>query len=87
MEEGSLDMLDHSDFQETDIPFEIPLPEKAFLTVSILSSFLQIFLFEMLLQKSPEDYIRKQMMICQEMLSSLLSSCYGHFSVINVSHS
>jgi len=32
MEEGSLDMLDHSDFQETDIPFEIPLPEKAFLT-------------------------------------------------------
>ncbi|RUS80517.1 hypothetical protein EGW08_011738 [Elysia chlorotica] len=34
MEEGSLDMLDHSDFQDTDIPFEIPLPEKAFLTSS-----------------------------------------------------
>ncbi|XP_012943117.1 intraflagellar transport protein 172 homolog isoform X1 [Aplysia californica] len=32
MEEGTLDMLDHSDFQETDIPFEIPLPDKAFLT-------------------------------------------------------
>ena len=28
IEEGSLDMLDNSDFQETDIPFEIPLPEQ-----------------------------------------------------------
>ncbi|KAK2158150.1 hypothetical protein NP493_1800g00020 [Ridgeia piscesae] len=28
IEEGSLDMLDNSDFQDTDIPFEIPLPEK-----------------------------------------------------------
>ena len=27
IEEQSLDMLDHSDFQDTDIPFEIPLPE------------------------------------------------------------
>ena len=34
IEEGSLDMIDHSDFQETDIPFEIPLPEKGHLTVS-----------------------------------------------------
>ncbi|KAK0069568.1 intraflagellar transport protein 172 isoform X1 [Biomphalaria pfeifferi] len=32
MEEGTLDMLDHTDFQETDIPFEIPIPEKPFLT-------------------------------------------------------
>lgn len=32
IEEGSLDMLDHSDFQDTDIPFEIPLPEKPYLT-------------------------------------------------------
>lgn len=32
IEEGTLDMIDHSDFQDTDIPFEIPLPEKAFLT-------------------------------------------------------
>ncbi|KAK3595246.1 hypothetical protein CHS0354_010853 [Potamilus streckersoni] len=32
IEEGSLDMLDHSDFQDTDIPFEIPLPEKLHLT-------------------------------------------------------
>ncbi|KAH7979194.1 hypothetical protein HPB49_008618 [Dermacentor silvarum] len=31
IEEGSLDTLDHSDFQNTDIPFEIPLPEKMFL--------------------------------------------------------
>ncbi|CAH1772611.1 unnamed protein product [Owenia fusiformis] len=31
IEEGSLDMMDNSDFQETDIPFEIPLPEKAHL--------------------------------------------------------
>lgn len=29
-------MLDHSDFQDTDIPFEIPLPEKPYLTVSHL---------------------------------------------------
>ncbi|XP_019623896.1 PREDICTED: intraflagellar transport protein 172 homolog [Branchiostoma belcheri] len=28
IEEGSLDMLDNSDFQDTDIPFEISLPEK-----------------------------------------------------------
>ncbi|XP_070378558.1 intraflagellar transport protein 172 homolog [Dermacentor albipictus] len=31
IEEGSVDTLDHSDFQNTDIPFEIPLPEKMFL--------------------------------------------------------
>ena len=36
IEEGSLDMLDHSDFQDTDIPFEIPLPEKAHLAVCYL---------------------------------------------------
>lgn len=36
IEEGSLDMLDNSDFQETDIPAEVPLPEKAYLTVSLL---------------------------------------------------
>ena len=29
-------MLDHSDFQDTDIPYEIPLPEKLHLTVSHL---------------------------------------------------
>jgi len=34
IEEGSLDMLDNSDFQDTDIPFEIPLPEKPHLPVS-----------------------------------------------------
>ncbi|KAM8953335.1 intraflagellar transport protein 172 homolog [Pelodytes ibericus] len=28
IEEGNLDALDHSDFQQTDIPFEIPLPDK-----------------------------------------------------------
>ncbi|XP_071962115.1 intraflagellar transport protein 172 homolog [Antedon mediterranea] len=32
IEDGSLDMLDHSDFQDTDIPFEIPLPEKQHVT-------------------------------------------------------
>lgn len=34
IEEGSLDMLDNTDLQETDIPVEVPLPEKAFLNVS-----------------------------------------------------
>ena len=29
IEEKSLDSLDHSDFLETDIPYEIPLPENA----------------------------------------------------------
>jgi hypothetical protein len=38
IEEGSLDMIDHSDFQRTDIPFEIPLPEKPHLTVIIIIS-------------------------------------------------
>ena len=33
IEEQSLDMLDHSDFQDTDIPFEIPLPESPNVTV------------------------------------------------------
>uniref|UniRef100_A0A8D0H134 Uncharacterized protein n=1 Tax=Sphenodon punctatus TaxID=8508 RepID=A0A8D0H134_SPHPU len=28
IEEGSLDALDHSDFQSTDIPYEVPLPAK-----------------------------------------------------------
>ncbi|CAI9743012.1 Hypothetical predicted protein [Octopus vulgaris] len=32
IEDGTLDSLDHSDFQATDIPFEIPLPEHLFLS-------------------------------------------------------
>ncbi|KAB7506029.1 Intraflagellar transport protein [Armadillidium nasatum] len=28
IEEGSIDSLDHADFMDTDIPYEIPLPEK-----------------------------------------------------------
>ncbi|KAM5126390.1 intraflagellar transport protein 172 homolog, partial [Mantella aurantiaca] len=28
IDEGNLDALDHSDFQNTDIPYEIPLPAK-----------------------------------------------------------
>ena len=35
IEEGTLDMLDNSDFQDTDIPFEIPLPEKPYLPVRV----------------------------------------------------
>lgn len=34
IEDGSLDMLDNSDFQNTDIPFEFPLPEKLYLSES-----------------------------------------------------
>lgn len=34
IEEGSLDMLDNSDFTDTDIPFEVPVPEKQHLPVS-----------------------------------------------------
>lgn len=34
IEEGSLDMIDNTDFQETDIPLEVPLPEKPYLSVS-----------------------------------------------------
>lgn len=30
IEDGSLDTLDHSSFQNTDIPFEIPLPERLY---------------------------------------------------------
>ena len=33
IEEGSLDLLDNSDFTNTDIPFEVPLPEKPFMAV------------------------------------------------------
>ena len=28
IEEGSLDSLEHADFLDTDIPYEIPLPEE-----------------------------------------------------------
>ena len=34
IEEGSLDMLDNSDFADTDIPCEVPVPEKQHLSVS-----------------------------------------------------
>lgn len=33
IEEGTLDALDHSDFQDTDIPFEVPLPAKQHILV------------------------------------------------------
>ncbi|XP_030054442.1 intraflagellar transport protein 172 homolog [Microcaecilia unicolor] len=33
IEEGNLDALDHSDFQDTDIPFEVPLPAKQHVSV------------------------------------------------------
>lgn len=33
MEEGTLDALDHSDFVDTDIPFEVPVPSKLCVTV------------------------------------------------------
>ena len=42
IEEGSLDMLDNSDFVDTDIPFEVPLPEKPFMTVSNIPVYLTI---------------------------------------------
>ena len=32
IEEGSLEMLDNTDFMETDIPFEVPLPESPHLS-------------------------------------------------------
>ena len=34
IEEGSMDMLDNSDFADTDIPFEVPLPEQPYMPVS-----------------------------------------------------
>ena len=34
IEEGNLDMLDNSDFADTDIPLEVPVPENQFLPVS-----------------------------------------------------
>lgn len=33
IEEGTTDALDHSDFQETDIPFEVSLPSKLHVSV------------------------------------------------------
>ena len=41
IEDGSLDSIDNSDFYETDIPFEVPIPEKQFLDVRFyLKSFI-----------------------------------------------
>ncbi|KAM6965091.1 intraflagellar transport protein 172 homolog [Aplochiton taeniatus] len=34
IDEGNLDTLDHSDFQDTDIPFEVPVPSKLHVTDS-----------------------------------------------------
>uniref|UniRef100_A0A8C2G6B9 Intraflagellar transport protein 172 homolog n=1 Tax=Cyprinus carpio TaxID=7962 RepID=A0A8C2G6B9_CYPCA len=33
IDEGTLDALDHTDFQDTDIPFEVPVPSKLNVTV------------------------------------------------------
>ncbi|XP_026856898.2 intraflagellar transport protein 172 homolog isoform X1 [Electrophorus electricus] len=33
IDEGTLEALDHTDFQDTDIPFEVPLPSKLHVTV------------------------------------------------------
>ncbi|XP_076872854.1 intraflagellar transport protein 172 homolog [Brachyhypopomus gauderio] len=33
IDEGTLEALDHTDFQDTDIPFEVPLPSKLYVTV------------------------------------------------------
>uniref|UniRef100_A0A673MHL4 Intraflagellar transport protein 172 homolog n=1 Tax=Sinocyclocheilus rhinocerous TaxID=307959 RepID=A0A673MHL4_9TELE len=33
IDEGTLDALDHTDFQDTDIPFEVPVPSKLHFTV------------------------------------------------------
>ena len=38
IEEGNLDILDNSDFADTDIPFEVPVPEKQFLPVRTYTS-------------------------------------------------
>ena len=40
IEESSPDMLDDTEFAETDIPLEIPLPEKPHLTVSYIQDLL-----------------------------------------------
>lgn len=34
IDEGTLEALDHTDFQDTDIPFEVPVPSKLHVTVS-----------------------------------------------------
>lgn len=39
IEEGNLDSLDHSDFQQTDIPFEVPLPARQHVPVSVTCPF------------------------------------------------
>lgn len=36
MEEGETGLLENSDFEGTDIPYNIPLPSKHFLSVLIL---------------------------------------------------
>lgn len=33
IDEGTLDTLDHTDFLDTDIPFEVPVPTKLCVTV------------------------------------------------------
>lgn len=49
IEEGSTDMIDNSDFADTDIPFEVPLPEQPYMPVSTRKRKCGIF------EKKPEE--------------------------------
>ena len=42
IEERSLDLLDNSDFVDTDIPFEIPLPDGPYLRLVYYSVSLKV---------------------------------------------
>ena len=52
IEEGSTDMIDNSDFADTDIPFEVPLPEQPYMPVSTHKRKCGIF------EKKPEEGVR-----------------------------
>ena len=52
IEEGSTDMIDNSDFADTDIPFEVPLPEQPYMPVSTRKRKYGIF------EKKPEEGVR-----------------------------
>ncbi|TNM94541.1 hypothetical protein fugu_017300 [Takifugu bimaculatus] len=53
IDEGTLDTMDHSDFSDTDIPFEVPLPTK--LCVTIRDWVLMVSMDNRLEQVLPQD--------------------------------
>lgn len=57
IDEGTLDALDHTDFQDTDIPFEVPVPSKLHVTVSLPCFYCQMPMYFCTLRVNPSHWL------------------------------